>query len=257
MATHPADHHAPLTGRIALVTASSRGIGAATARALAAAGAAVAVNGREVDPVHALVEELQSTGHAAHAAVGDAADPAALHHVRETVEAHLGPISLLALVAGGGGRPMPLTEQTPGDWHATLSATLDPAFVGLREFLPGMIARRRGSVVAVASTAGQVPTPAAAGYAAGKAGVLMLVRHTALAVADHGVRVNAVSPGTVTNTAIASLPADTQASMAAAVPLRRLGTPADIAEAIVFLLGDAASWITGATLDVNGGQLTR
>lgn len=246
-----------LSGHTALVTASSRGIGAATARALAARGAAVAINGRDPSTVNALAQELESAGANVLAAPGDAADPAALRQIRQHIEAQLGALTLLVLVAGGGGRPIPLIQQTHEDWRNAVGATLDPGFAGLREFLPGMVERRQGSIVVVASTAGQTPTPAAAGYAAGKAGLLMLVRHTAIAVAGSGVRINAVSPGTVANTAIASLPEAQRDAMASAIPLGRLGTPDDIAAAITFLLGDEAGWVTGATLDVNGGQLTR
>lgn len=255
--TSPSTTSRYLSGHTALVTASSRGIGAATARALAARGAAVAINGRDPSTVDALAQELQTAGANVLAAPGDAGDPAALKQMHEQIEAQLGALTLLVLVAGGGGRPIPLAEQTQEDWRNAVGATLDPVFAGLREFLPGMVERRQGSIVAVASTAGQTPTPAAAGYAAGKAGLLMLVRHTATAVARSGVRINAVSPGTVVNTAIAALPDAQRDAMASAVPLGRLGTPDDIAAAITFLLGDEARWITGATLDVNGGQLMR
>lgn len=242
-------------GSLALVTGSSRGIGAATARALARAGAAVAVNGRDADAVDELVGQLTAAGATAIAAPGDAGDPQAMADLRRHLESRHGPVDLLALVAGGDGAPRPLIEQDLLDWRAPLTHNLDPVFVALREFLPGMIERGSGAVVAVASTAGQMPTRAAAGYATAKAGVLMLIRHTAAQVARHGVRLNAVSPGTVVNTAIAALPEQARERMAATVPLGRLGQPADVAAAIIFLLSDQASWITGATLDVNGGQL--
>jgi len=242
-------------GRVALVTGSSRGIGAATARALARAGAAVAVNGRDAAAVDRLVAELAASGATVVGAPGDAADPRVLTTARERLAAVAGPVDLLALVAGGGGTPRPLAEYTPEDWRLAMAHNLDPAFVALREFLPGMVQRAAGAVVAVASTAGQTPTPAAPGYATAKAGLLMLIRHTAAQVASQGVRVNAVSPGTVINTSIAALPESARDRMAAAVPLRRLGRPEDVAAAITFLLSDDASWITGATLEVNGGQL--
>lgn len=246
-----------LVGRLALITGSSRGIGAATARSLARAGAVVAINGRAVDAVDEVVNELTAAGATAIAAPGDAGDPTAMAGLRRSLEAARGPVDLLALVAGGGGAPQPITECSTQDWRSALMHNLDPVFVTLREFLPGMVERSRGAVVAVGSTAGQMPTPAGVGYATAKAGISMLIRHTASLVARHGVRLNVVSPGTVTNSTIARLPAQARERMADAVPLGRLGQPDDIAAAITFLLSDQASWITGATLDVNGGQLIR
>src|SRR5690349_14533624 len=124
-------------GKLALVTGSSRGIGAATARALASAGAAVAVNGRDADAVDEVVGELTAAGATAIAAPGDASDPDAMADVRRHLESVHGPVELLALVAGGGGAPRPLTEHDLPAWRSALRHNLDPVFVALCEFLPG------------------------------------------------------------------------------------------------------------------------
>ena len=122
--------------------------------------------------------------------------------------------------------------------------------------LPDMTEQRRGAVVTIASTAGREPSPAYPAYGAAKAGLLMLTRQAALQVGEHGVRVNAVAPGSIhTDRLDALMPHAAQQRLADAHPLRRLGTPEDIADATLYLLSDQASWITGATLDVNGGRL--
>jgi 3-oxoacyl-[acyl-carrier protein] reductase len=211
-------HEKPFEGRVALVTGSSRGIGAATARTLARAGAAVAVNGRDAVAVDRLVAELAASGATVVAAPGDAADPNVLTTARGAAARRGRPGRPPRPVAGGGGAPRPLPEYTPAQWRLAMEQNLDPAFVALREFLPGMVERGVGAVVAVASTAGQTPTQAGPGYATAKAGLLMLIRHTAAQVASHGVRVNAVSPGTVINTSIAALPEPVRERMASAVP---------------------------------------
>ncbi|MGH2584969.1 MAG: SDR family NAD(P)-dependent oxidoreductase, partial [Dehalococcoidia bacterium] len=154
-------------------------------------------------------------------------------------------------------RPAPTAQTTEQDWRSYVDGSLTATFLTVKSFLPGMIERRRGAIVTMASTAGRIPLagPSAA-YAAAKAGVIMYTRYLATEAGRHGIRVNCVSPGTVLTERMAQMiPPDRQQHMAATTALGRLGTPDDIARATLFLASDSSAWITGATLDVNGGAV--
>jgi 3-oxoacyl-[acyl-carrier protein] reductase len=248
----------PLAGKVALVTGASGAIGGAVCRALARAGAAVVLAARDEDALEQLADGIRDGGGSAVAITADVTDPDALERLRAGAERQLGPVDLLAAVAGGGGEPVALADLSLQRWHQTLDLNLTSVFLTLRAFLPGMAARGGGAVVTVASLAGQhvvpqAPVAASPAYAAAKAGLLMLTRQAAREFARVGVRVNAVSPGSVINVRIAGMPQQARQGLVAAQPLGRLGEPDDVAEAVLYLLGDASSWITGATLDVNGG----
>lgn len=151
---------------------------------------------------------------------------------------------------------MPTVRETEEHWRAVLDANLTATFLTVQAFLPRLLQRGSGSVITMASTAGRLPSGASAAYAAAKAGVLMYSRHLALELAGEGVRVNAIAPGAVrTERTAAVMPPELQAAVAAAHPLGRLGEPADIAAATLFLASTASSWITGQTLDVSGGRV--
>jgi 3-oxoacyl-[acyl-carrier protein] reductase len=165
-----------------------------------------------------------------------------------------------AFVGGGGPPPGPTAQITPQEWEAAIHGNLTVSFLTLRCFLPGMVERGRGVIVTMASTAARLASGerigAPTGYAVAKAGVVRLTREVAKEVAGHGVRVNCVSPATIlTERLQARIPADRRAQLTAMYPLGRLGTPEDVACAALFLASDCASWITGVTLDVAGGQI--
>jgi 3-oxoacyl-[acyl-carrier protein] reductase len=248
-----------ITGTTALVTGASRGIGAAIATALARAGSRVVLTGRDRAALAGATEAAASVSAPDRrpiALVADLADADQVSSLHRRVHEQVGPISLLVAAAGGLGEPVPLVSMTDRLWHATVDANLTATFHTLRAFLPDMTEQRRGAVVTIASTAGREPSPASPAYGAAKAGLLMLTRQAALQVGEHGVRVNAVAPGSIhTDRLDALMPDAAQRRLADAHPLRRLGTPEDIADATLYLLSDQASWITGATLDVNGGRL--
>ena len=208
-----------LRGKVALVTGGSRGIGAATCRALAASGAKVAVNGRDEAAIQAVVASIRDAG-------------------------------------GGTGRPQPLGEISEQDWRSSLDNNLTSTFFTLQCFLPGMIARGAGSAVTMASAGGRVASGAPAGYGAAKAGVIMLTRHAAVKAGPAGVRVNCLSPSAVlTERTALRMPDAQRRAMLPAFPLGRLGEPDDVAAAALFLLSSASGWITGVTLDVAGGRV--
>jgi 3-oxoacyl-[acyl-carrier protein] reductase len=250
-----------LAGKVAVVTGSSRGIGAATCRLLAANGARVVVNGRDQAALQQTVAKIRAGGGEATAVAADVADLAALGRLREETERAYGPAEVVgAFVGGGGPPPGPTAQITPEEWNAAIAGNLGVTFLTLRCFLPGMVERGRGAIVTMASTAARLASGerigAPTGYAVAKAGVVRLTREVAKEVAPHGVRVNCVSPSTIlTERLEAMIPAERRAQMTAMHPLGRLGPPEDVACAVLFLASDCASWITGVTLDVADGQV--
>jgi 3-oxoacyl-[acyl-carrier protein] reductase len=246
---------AGLAGRTALVTGGSRGIGAGIARALAAQGANVMVCGRDRAALARVADEIRSNGGEAESAMADVTDPDAVEALRLAAEARFGAVELVVACAGGDGVPKPLHKENAASWRRTLDANLTSAFLTLKTFLPSMCDRRSGAVVTMASSAGRQLGGASAPYAAAKAGLLSLTRQAALEVAGHGVRINAVAPSAIITDRFAAQPAELRQAIAQGFPLKRLGTVDDVTAATLFLLSDAASWITGATIDVAGGRV--
>ncbi len=247
-----------LTGQVALVTGSSRGIGAEIAAAFARAGAAVAVHGRDKDAVAAVATGIRDGGGTAMGVTGDVTSFADIEAMRHEVEAGLGPVGLLVANAGGSFTPPAPLEDIPEDgWRATVDGNLLATFLTLKSFLPGMKARRRGAVITMASSAGRRPDGRAPiPYGAAKAAVILLTQDVADQVGPHGIRVNCIAPETIlTERNAALIPPAQQAAMAEWHPLRRLGTTQDVASAAVFLASDDAAWITGTVLDVAGGAV--
>ncbi|MFI6325593.1 SDR family NAD(P)-dependent oxidoreductase [Nonomuraea sp. NPDC050556] len=245
-----------LDGKVALVTGGSRGIGAATSRALAANDVKVAVTGRDGAAVDRVVKEITDAGGTALAAPGDVTDQDTLARIRASVESELGPVDILAPFAGGQGAPAPTAGLDPARWRAVLESDLTSVFLTVHEFLPGMIERRGGSIVLMSSTAGRRPGGANAAYAAAKAGVVMFAQHLAAEVGGDGVRVNCLAPSAVLNDKLAALPAERLLHLSSAFPLGRIGDPDDVAQAVLYLASPASSWVTGATLDLTGGRVS-
>jgi 3-oxoacyl-[acyl-carrier protein] reductase len=247
-----------LTGKVAVVTGGSGGIGAATCRLLAANGVKVAVSGRDEAKIGAVVDAIRSMGGEALGVAADCTDLAAVQRMRKKAEEELGPVGVVAAFAGGGrARPGPLAQTTEEEWHATVDANLTATFLTLKSFLPGMIEREGGSIVTMASSAARFPTGAPAPYAAAKAGVIVLTSQVANEVGKYGVRANCLAPHTVLVERFRRfMPEEHQQRIAAEIPLRRLGTPEDVALATLFLASESSSWITGVTLDVAGGKVT-
>jgi 3-oxoacyl-[acyl-carrier protein] reductase len=240
------------------VTGSSRGIGRATAEALAANGARVILNGRDPGQLTQAVESLRVLGGDATGIPADFTDPAAIRAASDEIHARFGAVDVLVANVGGLGDPVPTVEETEAHWRTVVDANLTATFLTIREFLPAMLARGSGSIVTVSSTAGRQPSQASAAYSAAKAGVVMFTRHLASEVGPKGVRVNCVAPGAILTEggALAKAPPEVRDRIAAMHPLGRFGTPEDIAAAILYLTSDSASWITGITIDASGGRVT-
>ncbi|WP_372789903.1 3-oxoacyl-ACP reductase family protein [Paraconexibacter sp.] len=247
---------APQSGPVAtkapaLVTGGSRGIGAATARALAAAGHPVAVGYRSAtDEALAVVAEIEAFGGRAVAIQGDVRAPGAEAAILDAAAEGLGD-KVLVLVNNAGIRVDGLTAQLDDDgWDATLDTNLTAAFRLTRRALGPMLRARYGRVVNVGSIAGLRANPGQPAYAAAKAGLMAFTSTAAVEVARRGVTVNAVAPGFIETDMTSDLPTD---EIARSIPARRLGQPHEIAAAIAFLVSDAASYVTGTTLVVDGG----
>jgi 3-oxoacyl-[acyl-carrier protein] reductase len=245
-----------LAGRVAVVTGGSRGIGAATARALAANGAAVTVVGRDAQALAGVAADIEAAGGRALAARADCTREADLESVAHTVSEELGPVDILAAFAGGNGIPVPTPAETPAHWREVVESDLTSSFLTIRAFLPAMTERHRGAIITMSSAAARQASQSNAAYAAAKAGVIAFTRHLANEVGPHGVRVNCVAPSATENERLRKWTTEEQRQqLAASFPLRRIGKPEDIAAATLFLASDASSWITGITLDIAGGKV--
>lgn len=245
-----------LAGKVAVVTGGSRGIGAATAAALAGNGVAVAVVGRDAAALTAVAGRISDHGGSAIPIVADCTVPADLAAMVQAVTAQLGPPDILAAFAGGNGMPVPTDAETPEHWRMVIETDLNSAFYTVRAVLPAMTERGRGVIITMSSAAARQAAQSAAAYAAAKAGVIAFTRHLAGEMAPRGIRANCVAPSAVENDKMrAWMSADQRAALGASFPLGRLGQPADVAAAALFLASDASSWITGATLDIAGGKI--
>jgi 3-oxoacyl-[acyl-carrier protein] reductase len=246
-----------LEGRVALVTGGSRGIGAATCRAFAANGVKVAVNGRDQSAIDLVVNEINATGGQAMGVPADVCRWEEIVAMRERTETELGKVDILAPFAGGFWAYTAAVDITEEEWRQVIDANLTSTFLTVKAFLPAMIERRHGVVVAMASNAARVlDATLTASYAAAKAGIVQFIRHVAREVGEHGVRANCIAPATTATERIErNLTPEQRNELALKAPLRRLGTPEDSAYATLFLASDAASWLTGVTLDVAGGRV--
>jgi 3-oxoacyl-[acyl-carrier protein] reductase len=242
-----------LTGKVALITGAGGGIGRETALLLGAEGAAIAAADLNVAGAEATAAAVQEAGARAMAVEMDVASEQSVRQAVERVAAGFGPVDVLVNCAGIY-RIGPFTEVDPASWERLLRINLTGTYLTCRAVLPRMMERRRGSVVNVSSISGRTKaTLAAPSYVASKAGVIGLTMSLAAQCAPYGVRVNAVAPGPTDTDMIRTLPPDLQERLIATIPMGRLASAREIAQAIAFLASDAASFITGETLNVNGG----
>jgi NAD(P)-dependent dehydrogenase (short-subunit alcohol dehydrogenase family) len=246
------------TGKVALVTGGGNGIGAATCRAFAAAGAQVAIVDRNAAAAEAIAVEITSHNGYGAAYSLDVADRDAFARLTEGVAEAWGGIDILVNGAGVTVRRM-IGEMSAEDWDRVLAVNLTGAFHGIQAVLPHMRARGGGAIVNIASIAGQrISFGGTANYTASKAGLLGLTRHAAYELAPDAIRVNAVCPGPTATTFGGAMPTEeSKAVRARKIPLGRMCEPEDIADPILFLAGDAARMITGVALTVDGGVLVK
>ncbi len=253
-----ADRSGRVEGKVALVTGAASGLGAATARALAAEGAAVMLSDR--DPaVEAVALAIEASGGKAAFMKHDVADEADWASVVAATTARFGGLHILVNNAGISGGLMPLLDHSLEDWRHVTSINLDGVFLGLRHCGPVMAAQGGGSIINLSSILGKVGMANAAAYCASKGGVLLLTKAAALEWAPLGIRVNSVHPGFIETPMVANALHDAENGnemrdqLIAAHPLGRFGVPREIADAILFLASDESSFMTGAELVVDGG----
>lgn len=239
-----------LTGKRAIVTGASRGIGRAVALRLAAAGARVLVHGTNADLLAGLAMEI---GPDATWLAGDVADPDTAARAVAQAGAAWGGVDILVNNAGINSRSSTL-DMALDDWQRVLDVNLNGTLHFCRAVLPGMIARKAGKIVNVSSTTGKTPHKnAAPAYGASKAAVNYLTMHLAREMAPHGIHVNAICPGPVESDMSAQWDEAYRARVTDGVPLGRIGRPEEIAEAVLFLASPQSGFITGETVNANGG----
>lgn len=240
-----------LTGKVALVTGATGGIGEAIAKALHAQGATVALTGRRESELARVAEALG--GERTILAPADLSDPAAPAALVEKVEAEAGGLDILVNNAGFT-RDMLALRMGDADWNAVLEVDLTAPFRLARAALRGMMKRRHGRIVSIASIVGVTGNAGQANYAAAKAGLIGLSKSLAQEVATRGVTVNVVAPGFVKTAMTDALPEAARTALLSRIPTQRMGSPEDIAAAVVYLASPESAWVTGQTLHVNGGM---
>jgi 3-oxoacyl-[acyl-carrier protein] reductase len=242
-----------LTGKIALVTGGSRGIGRAIAIRLAQAGAKVAFNYRgNHDAAQAVLGELKGGGAHAMAVAGDVSVSADVDRVVNATLEAFGRIDILVNNAGIT-RDTLVMRMSEEDWDAVLDTNLKSCFLMTKAVMRGMLRQRAGRIVNVTSVSGVLGNAGQANYAASKAGMIGFTRSTAREVASRGITVNAVAPGFIETDIWANTSEQARQAILSMAPLGTIGQPEDVAEAVAFLASDAARYITGQTLNVDGG----
>jgi 3-oxoacyl-[acyl-carrier protein] reductase len=244
-----------VTPKVALVTGGNRGIGRAVAEALARDGAAVAVAaGQDLAGAEEVVAGLRSTGARAIALQADVSDAAQAERLVASTVEELGRLDILVNNAGLT-RDGLIVRMDEAEWDAVLDVNLKGAFLCTKAALKRMMRQKSGCIVNITSVMGLRGNAGQANYAASKSGLIGLTKSTAWEVASRGIRVNAVAPGFITTRMTEGLPEEVTAEALKRIPLGRLGRPEDVAGVVVFLCSEAASYMTGQVLVVDGGML--
>jgi len=242
-----------LTGKCALITGASGGIGGEIARVLHGAGATVALSGTRLAPLEALAGEL---GSRVHVLPCDLSDAVAVEALPKAAITAMGAVDILVNNAGitRDGLMLRLSD---ADWAAVIEVNLTSSFRLMRACLRGMMKARWGRIITITSVVAQTGNPGQANYAAAKAGVVGLSKSLAQEVASRGITVNCVAPGMVATAMTDKLSGEQRARILASVPAGRMGEPGEIAAAVLYLASAEAAYVTGATIDVNGGGAMR
>jgi 3-oxoacyl-[acyl-carrier protein] reductase len=243
----------PLAGRVAIVTGGTRGIGLATVRLLAEDGASVVVSGRDAGRLEAATRELEAAGAAILPVRADAGKREDVDRLVEAARERFGRIDVLVNNAGMT-RDQLLVRMKDDDWDQVMDTNLRGVFLMTRAVGKVMMRQRSGRIINISSTAGVMGNAGQVNYSAAKAGVIGFTKAAARELAHWHILVNAVAPGLIETDMTAGLPAEVREALLGQVPLKRIGGAREVAEAVRFLAGDGAAYITGQTIHVNGGM---
>ena len=244
----------PMRGRVALVAGASRGIGAATAEAFASAGAAVVLGARDAGAVEDVASRIRSSGGQALAARLDVTEADSVRQLVDLALSGFGRLDAAFNNASAGPLPAPLAEIDPGEFDLGIATNIRGTFLGMKFQIPAMLRDGGGAIVNMASIAGLNGTANLAAYVAGKAGIIGLTKVAALDYADQGVRVNVVAPGPILTYHLEAAGPQAQRGAAQSTPMRRVGSVAEVASAVLWLCSEQSSFITGTVLPIDGGQ---
>ena len=243
-----------LSDKTAIVTGASRGIGAAIAQRLCEAGANVVLCSRSAESVAQIADTLQDKGYSTYAMAADISEKADVEALIEKTIAQFSHIDILVNNAGIT-RDMLLMRLKDEDWDAVLQTNLTGTMYCTRAVLRPMIRQKSGRIINISSVVGLIGNAGQANYAAAKAGIIGFTKATAKEVGTRGITVNAIAPGFITTDMTAQIPEENQKQLLELIPLREFGHPEDVADAVCFLASDAARYITGQTLQVDGGMV--
>jgi len=243
-----------MQGRVALVAGASKGIGAATAEAFAAAGASVVLASRDITALESVAKQITGRGGQATAIRVDVSDEDSMRHlVDQTVQTY-GRLDAAFNNAADGPLPAPLADIDTGEFDRGIAVNIRGTFLGMKFQIPAMLRNGGGTIVNMASVAGVTGTANLAAYVAGKAGIIGLTKVAALDYADQGIRVNVVAPGPILTYHLEAAGPEAQRLAGLSAPMRRTGTAAEVAQTVLWLCSPQSSFITGAVIPIDGGQ---
>jgi NAD(P)-dependent dehydrogenase (short-subunit alcohol dehydrogenase family) len=244
----------PMRDRVALVAGASKGIGAATAEAFAAAGAVVVLGARDTAALESVAKRIEAAGGKAMAVRTDVADAESMRHLVDRALARYGRLDAAFNNATDGPMPAPLADIDIGEFDQGIATNIRGTFLGMKFQIPAMLRGGGGAIVNMASIAGVNGTANLAAYVAGKAGIIGLTKVAALDYADQGIRVNVVAPGPILTYHLEAAGPEAQRLAGLSTPMRRTGTVAEVARAVLWLCSEQSSFVTGTVLPVDGGQ---
>src|SRR6266536_2823757 len=244
----------PMRGRVALVAGASKGIGAATAEAFAATGAAVVLGARDLAALETVASRIEANGGRALPVRADVADADSMRALVGQAVATYGRLDAAFNNATDGPLPAPLADIDPAEFDRGIATNIRGTFLGMKFQIPAMLQNGGGAIVNMASVAGVTGMANLAAYVAGKAGIIGLTKVAALDYADHGIRANVVAPGPIVTHHLQAAGQEAQRQAGLATPMRRTGTVAEVADTVLWLCSDRASFITGTVIPIDGGQ---